>query len=260
MKRIYDNCRMLAPDGRCMVLCGDDRMEWYVSRNLAVMVSNSPPSFRLLFEPAGFGHIDDPYYLGIKDNRCVVCGNDKDLSKHHIVPQCFRRYMPLEIKSHSSHDIVPLCESCHRLYESEYAMVLKKELCKEFNEKVVPGCSDDNDKYKMLERASSAAHALKRYHTQMPITRISFLKILVANAVGKSDADKVVEDDIDMLSKTFVFGNGTRSEKAFGKIIMKNQENLQEFFVRWRENFITSMSPKFMPEHWDVNRSIYLDG
>ena len=48
---IYESCKMLAPDGQQLCFCDFKKMTWYVSRNLAEIISEDPPIFRLYFEP-----------------------------------------------------------------------------------------------------------------------------------------------------------------------------------------------------------------
>jgi hypothetical protein len=37
-KAIYENCRMLAPDGVCLSNCDSKKAQWYVERELADIV------------------------------------------------------------------------------------------------------------------------------------------------------------------------------------------------------------------------------
>lgn len=41
-KAIYDNCKMLAPDGAALSNCDRKKAEWYVERNLAKVVNEDP--------------------------------------------------------------------------------------------------------------------------------------------------------------------------------------------------------------------------
>jgi hypothetical protein len=34
--------------------------------------------------------------------------------QHHVIPLVYRAHFPMKLKSHSSHDIVLLCGSCHQ--------------------------------------------------------------------------------------------------------------------------------------------------
>jgi len=81
-KAIYDNCKMLAPDGVCLSNCDKKKAEWYVERNLAKVVAEDPYTVQLNFEPSnrsrsranGEEDLDDEFYVTERENKCVVCG------------------------------------------------------------------------------------------------------------------------------------------------------------------------------------------
>lgn len=112
---LYDNCYMEAPDGE--LLCTLDRAKalWYQKKGLATLVSEDPLRMRLLFEPSGraVGQTG-AYDLVEKMNQCVVCGTQENYSRKFIVPKEYRKFFPVVLKSHSSHDILLMCLECHR--------------------------------------------------------------------------------------------------------------------------------------------------
>jgi len=73
-KQLYENCRLMAPDGAVLCTCSTKKVRWYLDRGLAVLECEEPLSVRLKFEPRGRGNVDDAYYTSDKENRCVVCG------------------------------------------------------------------------------------------------------------------------------------------------------------------------------------------
>ena len=87
------------------------------------MISEDPFVFQLEFEPKGRGDAaKEP-----KENKCVKCGTEEDLTRHHVVPYFLRKMMNPENKNHRSDDIVPLCTSCHVDYERS-SVKLKKSI------------------------------------------------------------------------------------------------------------------------------------
>ena len=69
---------MLAPDGQQLCFCDYKKMTWYVSRNLAELISEDPPVFRLYFEPNSRGCVDEDskssnFYAAPRSNCCVIC-------------------------------------------------------------------------------------------------------------------------------------------------------------------------------------------
>ena len=63
-----------------------------------------------------------------------MTGNDNwsELTKHHIVPYMYSKWLPIEYKSHNSHDIVLLTRDEHYRYEIE-ATKLKNLIAKKLN-------------------------------------------------------------------------------------------------------------------------------
>lgn len=111
---------MEAPDGEPLCTMDKAKATWYQKKGLAIMVSETPLRMRLTFEPSGRA-VGNPgkYDLLEKENRCVVCGTSENLSRKFIVPKEYRKFFPTVMKSHSSHDILLLCSSCHRTSSME---------------------------------------------------------------------------------------------------------------------------------------------
>src|SRR5271166_1799420 len=95
---LYDNCCVYSIDGALLFKSNKKRALWYVERNLATVLKEDPFEIKLNFITKGLGHKDDPFYLQSRDNICIVCGSEAELTRHHIVPFCFRRFFPLEKK------------------------------------------------------------------------------------------------------------------------------------------------------------------
>lgn len=111
---------MEAPDGELLCTMDRTKAEWYKKKGLAVLVAEDPLRMRLCFEPSGraVGQTGQ-YDLLPKENRCVVCGTKENLSRKFIVPKEYRKFFPVVMKSHSSHDILLFCLDCHRTSHME---------------------------------------------------------------------------------------------------------------------------------------------
>jgi cation-transporting P-type ATPase D len=92
---VYHNNTMIGPDGRVLCRCGPKKVNWYLSRGLAKVVSENPLTIQLNFSPGGAGENGDEYQLAEKSNHCVVCGRDDYNTKHHIVEYEYRQHMPV---------------------------------------------------------------------------------------------------------------------------------------------------------------------
>ena len=134
---IYENCKMLSPDGQQLCYCDNKKMNWYISRNLAEIINENPPIFKLLFEPNAKGCINEKgeqsdFYISSRKNCCVICGIENNYMRFHIVPFIYRQFFPENLKSHKSHDVVLLCFNCHekccKFYEEK-----KKDIALKFN-------------------------------------------------------------------------------------------------------------------------------
>ena len=91
-----------------------------------------PYTVQLNFEPSGRPGAEDSYYLNFKNNICVVCGSDHSYMRKNIVPHDYRRYFPLVMKDHHSHDIVLMCPDCHCL-SNYHDDRLRKELATNYD-------------------------------------------------------------------------------------------------------------------------------
>jgi hypothetical protein len=159
-RALYDSCVVRSPEGAFLFHCSHKKAEWYLSRGLGervflcqahkshhshrlsaeeIVPSAAPtdeksitPSkeLRLKFTPSGPGRADDEYYEAPVANCCVVCGAASSLIRHHVIPREFRQHFPVELKSHSSHDIVGLCTVCAMRYSAAQSK-LKKALLAE---------------------------------------------------------------------------------------------------------------------------------
>lgn len=89
---LYDNVKLLAPDGDVLSTCSRQRADWYLARGLAVVHEEAGEklSIRLTFEPSGRRKGDEAYEVVEKDNICVRCGAPEQHVRHHVVPRTYR--------------------------------------------------------------------------------------------------------------------------------------------------------------------------
>jgi hypothetical protein len=249
---IYGNGIMLAPDGEKLCRCNMKKLKWYIDRNLATWESNDPPTIRLRFEPKGRYNTGDDIMLADRPNKCVVCGKEEGLNRHHIVPSCYRQFFPDEVKKHSSFDIVPLCIDCHECYE-KFADLLKIEIGKE------SGCFPSNAKQcanpeiVRKDKVRKSANSLLLFKDAMPKEKIDKHMDLLKEYLGK---DEISIDDIRSVGSLNPF-NATGENINYGLVVVNNCEDLQAFVERWRNHFLATMKPQFMAQGWDVKRSIW---
>lgn len=237
----YSNCKMLSPDGVFMCRLGKRRVDWYIERGLAEIVSFKPYTIQLLFQPNGLGNHQDAYYLAEKENICVVCGDSENLTKHHALPRCFRRHFPSQLKRYDSHDVLLVCRACHEQYEI-HATELKKQLVGNAN------ATSMKDEDIVHVRAIKAAKTLLRYENQIPDESALNLMLRVEEYAQEFNDDIVKQ----LAEKKF---GGCHSTDVW-KDLVNTITDYNEFAKMWREHFVNVMNPRFLPEHWNVFRQI----
>ena len=242
----YGNCVMLSPDGTVLCRCNMKKIQWYLTRNLAHVTQEDPFTIQLDFKPKGNGHASHPYYVTEKKNICVCCGGSIGLTKHHCVPRCFRRFFPEQHKSHSCHDIVLLCRDCHERYEN-YADQLKIKIVDQYGIiRHVPMQPIQLELIIVLK----AVRALLRHRDCIPPARICELENQIKVYLKK---DTLAEEDLLNLNNQCVRHQHQDEDDAFGKRVVDNLTDIRSFVRMWRQHFVDTMNPLFLPDFWSID-------
>lgn len=228
---IYDNCQMLSPEGELMCVVSSKRMNWYVSRGLAEVVSEDPPTFMLNFKPAGVGSV--PGGPLMRRNICVVCGCSDNLTKHHVVPKCYVKHFPRKYKDRNSKDILVLCRGHHSEYE-EKAYSMRQELAVEFGAPVED--REDVD----FAMAAKSLNALSSYGHKIPQERVDRLNGRVDRYLKKTG---MTRSDLAAYSSF----KESHAEKVVAAI---GPGGIGDFADRWRRHFVDTMRPRHLPDDW----------
>jgi hypothetical protein len=248
---IYDNCKMYSADKVHLANCSTKRMKWYIKRGLAVSIS--PNEFVLQFDPNGAGNSQDvPYMLEKRENRCVVCGATEGLTRHHVVPRCYRTYFPEEYKDRNDFDILCVCIVCHEEYEKK-AYGLHKLLFDSYCDiKVVV-----NEVKQEKENVRKAARALLRHNETIPEDHRENLLVTLSDYFGKpvtlSNLEELAKEEgllgtRQIQSKNYVGKSYRELMEGFLK-----EHTLFEFIVMWRKHFLEKTNPKFLSSNWLEN-------
>jgi hypothetical protein len=238
-RSIYHNVRFLNKNGDLIFFAQQKRARWYLDRGLAQVVSEEPYTVQLNFQTNGDGKKNDPFYLQERRNICVVCGISENLTCHHCVPYCYRIYFPEDLKSHSCHDILPLCVQHHEAYE-KHADQFRRELSKEFDVPYGGICEYDRG----LVEAIKAARSLHGHEAKIPKDRKDILWARIKNRfpneeIGLGELAKMHWQTISI---------------PHGKLMMEKVSDVSAFMRRWREHFVQHTQPKFLPPYWSVER------
>jgi hypothetical protein len=238
-RKIYGNWQVESPEGILMFRCDEKKALWYVNRNLAELKVGKN-IVRLNFKPNGLGNHNKEYGLTEMINRCVVCGTENWLTRHHVVPYCYRKYFPIEIKSHNFHDVLSVCIDCHDKYErkaDEYKLNLSKIYNAPINGELI-----DN---KEIIRARRLTSSLINFKDVMPDSRVleiknEIKKILGLKRLHNSRLQKILKIEVRY------------SNRKHGEIVVSKITNIDDFMKSWRKHFVENNDCKFLPKDWSV--------
>ena len=231
---------MFSPKGDHMCNIHATKGENYVKKGLAEIICTDPFSIKLNFVPKSTNC--HPYTKEIIERKCVVCGCEdlEKLTGHHCIPLLYRKHYPKIEKEHNSHDVLIMCRKCHDLYEIK-SHSFKKKLAKEF-------------KVPLLRKNSRSvvyelAYSLVRYNIQMPSERRKEVLRKIKDLIGYYPTEDELEN-ILAKKRTNLYSS-THGEEVVEKLIKNNL--IDEFNVRWRKHFLCTMSPKYLPELWEID-------
>ena len=62
------------------------------------------------------------------------------------------------------------------------------------------------------------------------------------------------EGDEDLRAVAALVAAEEAGAVEHGRHVVARTKDLQAFIRRWREHFLRTMQPRFLPEHWNVDR------
>ena len=239
-RKIYGNWQVQSPEGILMFRCDEKRAMWYVNRNLGEIINHNPKTVKLNFKPNGLGNHQRKYGLNDMINICVVCGSEEFLTRHHVVPHCYRKYFPLEVKSHNFHDVLSVCVKCHDSYErkaDEFKIHLSKIFDAPINGELV-----DN---RQIIRARRLANSILNFKKVMPRKR----EIEIRSEIKKLLGLKKLHDSRlrKLLNLEIKYSNRTH-----GEMVVSRVNNIDDFMKSWRKHFIENNDCKYLPKNWSI--------
>jgi len=244
-RKIYGNCQVLSPDGILMFRCDEKKANWYLNRNLGEVITTSPLIVKLKFKPRGLGNHNKSFGLTEMGNLCVACGNEEYLTRHHVVPYCYRRYFPMDLKSHNFHDVLSLCADCHDSYERK-ADELKNKLGETYqiplNGEI---CSDSKEMVTYVK----ISIALLNPDITIPKDKVNSMKKKIKDYFGIKRLDKRRLEKISKIQTMVI-------KKTHGEVVMSKIDNIQSFIEMWRTHFLEHNDCKHLPKDWSVKTDI----
>ncbi|KAM4691044.1 exonuclease 3'-5' domain-containing protein 2 [Rhinophrynus dorsalis] len=251
---LYDNCFLHAPDGQPLCTCDRKKAQWYLDKGIGDLVSSVPFIVKLRFEPSGRPESSVDYYLTVKENICVVCGKRESYIRKNIVPHEYRRHFPIQMKDHNSHDVLLLCTECHAV-SNYYDTSLKQQLAEEFNAPI--GCEEG---VRLLEdpvrrQVRSAARALLNAAKIPDLRKEELLSEIRAFYCTEDIAEERLQEAANLETRIFnetYTPHGLKVVQNFSKGGLKS---LMELERRWRQHFLDTMQPKYLPQQWSVDHN-----
>lgn len=252
-------------DSYHMFTTSSRKVKWYLDRNLAEIIA--PNKIRLKFKTKGRGFSEHEVFGKLpRINRCVVCGEENNLQRHHVVPYHYRKFMPLKYKSRNHHDVVLICRKHHEEYE-QLAKFYKNQIAEHFevdsieimNAKQITFMVDElKDQFKAMKLLDTL---LNRYNV-IPIERVEWIAAELKKTIGINVLKMSFEEIEEMHIKTDKLIKTKKNEMMnvenfyHGKAVIDKFESSKDFetFIRgWRVHFIKNMSPLYMPEGWSLD-------
>lgn len=249
---LYHNCHLQAPDGELLCTCDRSKAEWYVKKGLGVEIPDQPSyTVRLNFEPAGRCEAD--YYRSEKENRCVVCGSFEELIRKHVIPFEYRKFFPKIMKEKTSHDVLLMCTTCHRISnisDLKIRQTLQTE-CEAPLSGLVP--KDDVEESKKLHFSQRAARALLNVK-HLPEHR----KVVLTKQLAQSYPEEEINEEFLKYLVEQEAPLNSNKYPSHGEIVVekfKANEGIVDLERMWRQHFLKAMEPKFLPPLWDINHN-----
>lgn len=260
-KSPYDNILVKNQDGLEIFTCDFKRANWYLTRNLAKVESEVPMIITLKFKTNGLGHYGDPYFLQDFKNVCVVCGTTKNLTRHHVFPQQFNKFVPRQFKNFmrsNSYNVKLLCVKCHVDYE-KVATEFKIEILEK------AGYNFKRHTPEHFDKAKRAAWALFNYSNAIQKKDYPKLFGRLEKFFNKKYSEydftvEVIEDIVYLNSLMNHLESMNKGYESFFKEKIVTLDDLNDFVIMWRKHFVDTMWPRYLPKYWDIERRFNMEG
>ncbi|RVE52065.1 hypothetical protein evm_003343 [Chilo suppressalis] len=255
-KPLYTNSFLEAPDGELLCTCDYKKAMWYIEKELADLVKESPFTVRLRFEPAArsVGEVGQ-YYQIAKENCCVVCGNTNSYIKKNVVPREYRRYFPEVMKDHSCHDVLLLCLSCHQrsnMADLDVRLRLAAECDAPLTNRDFTKFTEDHT----VKKVKSAARALLHQRDKIPQERCRQLETTILDYFPECDAitPDLLREAADLQAYVENADYAAHGLKVVEHYI-RQDGGLLRLESLWRQHFLQRMRPQHMPRLWSVTHN-----
>jgi len=265
-----ENWRVYHPNGKHMFTCSGKKARWYLERDLAIEIDDY--KIQLTFQPKGYGFEENEEFgKSIREAKCVVSGSKDDLQRHHIVPYCYRKYLPFKYKSKNHHDVVLMNHDIHSDYEIE-ASKYKDDLAKKYNIKTINEYNKaysimirefNQEKGVVLGKIGAILKGYKKISKNVIADNLKYLSenldidydfMMNINFIQLMKLYQILQDKYNREYRAYKERHGKFYDHGWHLVQKLNtDEKIEEFIKLWRKHFIDTMQPKYMPNGWSIN-------
>ncbi|XP_054273426.1 exonuclease 3'-5' domain-containing protein 2-like isoform X2 [Macrosteles quadrilineatus] len=248
----YSNILLLAPDSQVLSTISQAKADWYKEKELVTVIDEK--TLKLKFEPSKRSTDPDHYYTKPKENRCVVCGTREELRRKNIVPIEYKRYFQDDMKNHHSHDVLLMCYNCHNR-SNIHDQDLKERLVNECGAPLAEGDNKKAQEVPRLRAIRSAARALYYFGDVIPVQRRTELEQVLLNELQVPSEQLTKEFFKSLINIECVVENESYQPHGLAVVqhFYKTTDGIEALERRWRQHFLDTMSPSYLPEKWSVN-------
>ena len=128
-KDFFDNCKFLKQDGSIYAYGSKKKMNWYIRHKLCDIIDDE--TIQLNFDPKP---IPTNYTKQPIDCKCMICGNNNQLSHFRVIPEIYRKYLSelVNDRAKSVIDHIPLCLLCHKKAKQNQ-IEYRENMCKKYD-------------------------------------------------------------------------------------------------------------------------------
>lgn len=235
-KQIYGEYEFYSSDGVFLGYASKTKIRFYSKRNECCNIDHFHKKITFN-KPFDASRVKSTVHY-VKENICVVCGDDYNLSATKVIPKCFTRHFPPEIKT-GSENIISVCKSClnrvnkHvRAYEQKLYQEYSIDIEYYNNLNLLCDCyklaknyldnSADIKRNKVLRRLTRLLYPL--YFKQEYVHTMKLTREHMEEFIKDVDNNKIIDPSKDYLNDELVlrFGDMMKFKDCWLKAFTEN--------------------------------------
>ncbi|KAG8033991.1 hypothetical protein G9C98_008472 [Cotesia typhae] len=163
------------------------------------------------------------------------------------------------MKSHQSHDVLLLCPRCHEI-SNRSDLAMRQSLARMCNAPLSKPLTLRNDQYHRKRELMSAVKVLRDNNPSIPRHRRKEMESRVLEFTGY---DRITPEVTDIVHQKLMSDSTSSSHQVSKPLhglrvveyFTKSEKGLVELERLWREHFLNTMKPKYLPKLWSVHHN-----